>query len=472
MLLLPIVTQRDGGLFVNNYIVISRQLGGDDVLYAGGFELGPDKGPSEMKVYIDEELIRSFRAASEEHAEVFGIRNLGESYVFVPFPGPKNAKLRLAHAEEKVPFTDSAGCVTAIVSETEVHCYHVNEGEIFPLPHILIDPEVSIYERNSGLLETSVLRDKMVTVVGCGSLGSTMALSLSRAGVGTFHLFDCDTLSPANVARHQGDLRDLGRNKALVVSERIRYINPTLSASVHPYNVVEDPEGLSILEDLAAESDLLICTTDTDDSRMLVNSLAVRLKVKSLQAGLHERAASGIIHLYDPEEEQACFACHRRRLLSESGKRAEGVAYSDARDIRDLTVQPGLSAQIDLVAQTGTLRAIEALMGTSSLPPLSIVYVDRKAEENRHPETETPDERGDDTEFSEDNTLGNISARRLQLSVKHLYLERSEECPICGSHNGNMAREGAADENMTDSWSAAPAKDWDGDGREDERSVI
>jgi integrative and conjugative element protein (TIGR02256 family) len=471
LLLLPIVTRKDGGFFVvNNYVVISRQLGGEDVFYAGSFELHPANDPSGMSVYIDEELIRNFRAASEKHAEVFGIRNLGESYVFIPSPGPKNARLRLAHTEEKVPFTDTAGCVTAIVGETEIRCYHVNEGEILPLPHVLIDPEVSVYERNSGLLETSVLRDKIVTLVGCGSLGSTMALSLARAGVGTIHLFDYDTLSPANIARHQGDLRDLGRNKASVVSERIRYINPALSVGVHPYNVVEDPEGLSILEDLAAESDLLICTTDTDDSRMLVNSLAVRLKVKSLQAGLHERAASGIVHLYDPEEGQACFACHRRRILSESGKRAEGVAYSEAQDIRDLTVQPGLSAQIDLVAQTGTLRAIEALMGTSSLPPLSIVYVDKKVEEIQS--SDTPNER-DDAEFSEDSAIGNISNRRLQLYMRHLYLERAEECPICGSRDGNMTREGAVDENAAGSWDAAPGsgKSWGDDG-EGERSVV
>ncbi|MDR1508693.1 MAG: ThiF family adenylyltransferase [Synergistaceae bacterium] len=441
LLLLPIVTRKDGCFFVDNYVVLSRQLGTEGVFYAGGFELNFLRhNSSEIRVYIDEELIRSFRAASEKSAEVLGMCNSGESYVFVPSPGQKNARLRLVRAEKEVPFTDSSDCVTAIVDDAEVRCYHVNEGEILSLPYALIDPEVSIYERNAGLVETSVLRDKTVTLVGCGSLGSAMALALARAGVGTFHLFDYDILSPANIARHQGDLRDLGRNKASVVCERIRYINPALSVDVHPCNVVEDTEGLSFLEDFAAESDLLICTTDTDDSRMLVNSLAVRLKVKSLQAGLHERAASGIVHLYDPEEEQACFACHRRRILSESGKRAEGVAYSEARDIRDLTVQPGLSAQIDLVAQTGALRAIEALTGASSLPPLSIVYVDKKAEETRNGNT-APGGQEEEGEFAENSLRGNLSARRLQLRIAHLDLERLKDCPVCGFHAESETRE-------------------------------
>ena len=61
------------------------------------------------------------------------------------------------------------------------------------------------YERNAGLSETTVLKDKSVAVVGCGSLGSTLALSLARAGVGRFHLFDPDRLDPVNIARHQAD---------------------------------------------------------------------------------------------------------------------------------------------------------------------------------------------------------------------------------------------------------------------------
>lgn len=469
LLLLPIVTRKNGGIFVDNYIVLSRQLGGEDVSFAGGFELAPVSVRSEMKAYIDEELIRSFRVTSEMQAEVFGIHNPGESYVFVPSPGQKNARLRMVRAEGEIPFTDAAGCVTAIVGETETRCYHVDEGEILPLSYIPVDMEASIYERNAGLTETSVLRGKTATVVGCGSLGSTMALALARAGVGTLHLFDYDTLSPANIARHQGDLRDLGRNKASVVSERIRHINPALSVEVHPYNVVEDTEGLNILEDFAAGSDLLICTTDTDDSRMLVNSLAVRLKVKSLQVGLHERAASGIVQLYDPEEGQACFACHRRRILSESGKRAEGAAYSEARDVRDLTVQPGLSAQIDLVGQIGALRAIEALTGTSSLPPLSIVYVDRRIEGNRNP-GEMPDERRGEAEFAETGALGDIALRRLQLRIVHLGLERLGDCPACGPCSENRIREDVSESAAT-SRSAAPGKDWSGGEEDSERSA-
>ncbi|GHV28304.1 hypothetical protein FACS1894167_04960 [Synergistales bacterium] len=415
LLLLPVITIADNRLFIENHAAVSRQLGGPGVFDAGSLSSDLRDFPSgnnlETMVFIDEALIGGFRSGEEDSAEFLGIRNSGESYVFFPLPGAKNARLRLISAGEDVPFSDSAGYVTAIVDENDIRCYHVNEGEILPISHKLVNPEQSVYERNAGLAETTELRGKAVTLVGCGSLGSTMAAALARAGVGAIHLFDCDKLSAANVARHQGDLRDLGRSKAAVVSDRIQYINPALCVTVNDYDIVRDPDGTSVFEECAAASDLLICTTDTDDSRLLVNRLAVSRGIKCLQVGLHERAASGIVHLYDPEGSGACYACHRDRILVEENKRGEGVAYSEAKSIRDLTIQPGLSAQIDMVAQIGALRAIEALMGKSTLPDLSIVYVDK-----------TPE--------GADDGAG-ISQRLLLLRVSHLDLERVESCPVC-----------------------------------------
>ncbi|GHS92363.1 hypothetical protein AGMMS50276_00060 [Synergistales bacterium] len=429
LLLLPVITIANDRLFIENHAVVSRQLGGPGVFDAGSFSSHirdfPSENNLETMVFIDDALIRDFRAGEDDEVEFLGIRNAGESYVFFPFGGAKNATLRLIRAGDDIHFADTRACVTAIVGKDDIHCYHVNEGEILPISHKLIDPEQSVYERNSGLFETTALRDKAVTLVGCGSLGSTIAIALSRAGVGAIHLFDNDKLSPSNVARHQGDLRDLGRSKTAVTRDRIKYINPALCVTVNDYDIVREVEGTSAFEDRAAESDLLICTTDTDDSRSLVNRLAVNMKRKCLQVGLHERAASGIVHLYDPEGEGACFACHRDRILVEESKRGRGVAYSEAADARDLTIQPGLSAQIDMVAQVGALRAIDALTGESSLPDLSIVYVDK-----------TPEARpGKDTEDngSGDSQNAAQAQRRLQLRVVHLGLERGATCPLCAS---------------------------------------
>lgn len=357
-----------------------------------------------MKLYVEKSLIDEFRASSASEIEYPGVWNRRESFVFIPGPGQKNAALRLVR-EGEVMADCRPGGVVGVVGEDTVQCWRLHEGECVPIEPDIVDTGRAVYERNAGLLETVELADKCVCLVGCGSLGGTLALELARAGVGRFFLFDMDTLEPSNIARHVADLGDLGRNKASLVADKIRSVNPNIRVMCCTRNVVEDPDGTEALEDAAAQSDLLICTTDTDDSRVLVNSISVEHRIKSLQVGLHERARSGIVQSISPDG--ACFSCHRRRILSESALRSENVAYSEAEDARDLYIQPGLSAQINLVAEVGALRALEALTDGEPNGDLTIVYIDRQEEEARE-------------------------RRSLQLRVCHLDLERVGDCPVCG----------------------------------------
>lgn len=72
------------------------------------------------------------------------------------------------------------------------------------------------------------LTEKRVGIVGLGSVGSKIALSLARAGVGRFDLIDADVLHPGNLERHDGDWRDVGLHKADIVARRIRLVSPSV----------------------------------------------------------------------------------------------------------------------------------------------------------------------------------------------------------------------------------------------------
>ena len=412
MLLLPVVNVADGEVRMESNVFLSKQLGGGLIPHASSLLLSPGPEPEPVTVYMDARALEEFRAGSEDVRALTGVCNPGESYVFLPIPGLKDAVLKLVRdGGGDAPISGMRNAVTAIVGPDDVRCYHVREGEVLPLEPVVIDPAHSIYERNAGLTETAALKDKAVTIVGCGSLGSTLAMSLARAGVGTFYLFDMDRLSPVNIARHQAGLKDLGRAKAAVVRDLIHGTDPTIDVEACALDVVDTAEGFEAFCAAAAHSDLLICTTDTDSSRLLVERAAVERGILSLQAGLTERAAQGVIHLYDPASPGACWACHRELATVESGKRAEGVAYSEAESIRDLTIQPGLAAQIDAVAEVAALRAIDALMGRRSLPSATFVYID-EAE-------------GDADE-----------GRRLHLTMRHADLEAVPTCPLCGEEAG------------------------------------
>lgn len=434
MLLLPIVNVIDGALVLENNAILSAQLGGGVHRKISGLTLEEPQTPAShdggsFTVYVDRASLDNFTASGEKITVVDGVFNSGESCVFLPVPGQMNAVLKLVRAGEGASVSGLENVITGVLSEDGLNCWRSVEGDIVPAKHVIIDPSNSIYERNAGLTETDALKDMTVTLVGCGSLGSTLALSLARAGVGTFRLFDMDSLSPANIARHQANLRDLGRAKAAVLRDLIHGINPTINVDVNKTDIVNSIDGYESFCDAAVRSDLLVCTTDTDDSRMLVNDVAVEHGIKVIQAGLHERASSGIIHLWEPGSNEACFACHRGGILSESGKRAEGVAYSEAKDIRDMTVQPGLAAQINFVAEAAALRCIDALMDRHSLPSYTVIGVDRQQE------TSDAAPEGDNDESSFDTSAK--SDRLLSLITRHLILERSDSCPVCSNRGGH-----------------------------------
>ena len=70
------------------------------------------------------------------------------------------------------------------------------------------------------------LKDKRVGIVGCGSVGSKIAASLCRSGIGKFFLIDEDIFFPGNVIRNELDLNDTGIHKAHALRDRLLKINP------------------------------------------------------------------------------------------------------------------------------------------------------------------------------------------------------------------------------------------------------
>ncbi len=71
------------------------------------------------------------------------------------------------------------------------------------------------------------LREARVLVLGVGGVGSYAAEAIARAGVGHITLMDGDTVQPSNLNRQLVALTStIGRNKAEVMAERIRDIDP------------------------------------------------------------------------------------------------------------------------------------------------------------------------------------------------------------------------------------------------------
>lgn len=74
--------------------------------------------------------------------------------------------------------------------------------------------------------------DSPIHIVGCGSVGSTVAENLARCGLKKFVLWDFDHVEPHNLANQMFTTRDIGQLKVDAVKNIICEINPDAADSI------------------------------------------------------------------------------------------------------------------------------------------------------------------------------------------------------------------------------------------------
>lgn len=79
-----------------------------------------------------------------------------------------------------------------------------------------------------------------IHIIGCGSVGSTIAENLARAGVTKFTLWDFDTVEPKNIANQMFIQADVGKPKVDALTRILSDINPDVLDEVKTM-----PEGWS-----------------------------------------------------------------------------------------------------------------------------------------------------------------------------------------------------------------------------------
>lgn len=99
------------------------------------------------------------------------------------------------------------------------------------------------FSRNLGWLtqsEQELLRTKRVAIAGVGGVGGAHLLTLTRLGIGAFHIADFDTFDVVNFNRQVGAaVSSLNRPKVDVMAEMALDINPELDIKIYPQGVTE-----------------------------------------------------------------------------------------------------------------------------------------------------------------------------------------------------------------------------------------
>lgn len=70
--------------------------------------------------------------------------------------------------------------------------------------------------------------DARVHIIGCGSVGSTVAENLARCGITKFTLWDFDMVEPHNLANQMFRQKDIGKSKVEALQDILLEINPEI----------------------------------------------------------------------------------------------------------------------------------------------------------------------------------------------------------------------------------------------------
>lgn len=181
------------------------------------------------------------------------------------------------------------------------------------------------------------LQNASVLVVGCGGLGSPIAVYLASSGLGKIHLVDFDTIDETNLHRQVFyALDDVGKPKAEVLSNFIKKRAPFTEVSFTNKPITKD----NVFE-LISGVDIVVDGTDSLPTKYLLNDACV-IKSKPLVYG----------SLYKFDGYVATFSVLQK----------EGNYSTNLRD-----AFPEMATDIPNCSTTGTLNAIVGIIATAQV---------------------------------------------------------------------------------------------------------
>ena len=202
------------------------------------------------------------------------------------------------------------------------------------------------------------LAEAKVLLCGCGALGSVIANTLARAGVGKLRIVDRDYLEISNLQRQVlFDEQDVnaGMPKAIAAANRLQKINSCVE--VEP--IVTDITYRNVTN-LADSVDLILDGTDNFETRLLLNDYSLTFGVPWIFGGVI--GAEGQMMPILPGE-TACLGC-----LVPEPPAAGSMPTCDSAGV--------LGPAVNVVASLQAVEAIKILSGNLTAVTKQLTVVD------------------------------------------------------------------------------------------------
>lgn len=205
------------------------------------------------------------------------------------------------------------------------------------------------------------LKRAHVLVVGLGGVGAYAAEMVARAGVGRMTIADADTVNTTNINRQLVALHStVGRQKADVLAERLRDINPGIELTI-VNRYIRDEETYRLLD--AARYDYVVDAIDTLSPKLALIAAALERRlplVSSMGAGAKMDPTK--LEIADISKTHHCPLAHMlRKRLHKLGIRRGFRAVFSPEPMREGAMI--LCEEQNKKSNVGTISYIPALFG-------------------------------------------------------------------------------------------------------------
>jgi adenylyltransferase/sulfurtransferase len=188
-----------------------------------------------------------------------------------------------------------------------------------------------------GELGQQKLQEAKVLVVGCGGLGSPIAVYLASSGVGKLHLIDFDTVDITNLHRQVFyTLEDVGAYKSEVLAKFIQQRAPFTEVSFSKQALTKTNVAKVI-----SEYDIIVDGTDSLPTKYLLNDACVLQKKPLVYGSLYK--FDGYVSVFNLRQEDGSFSANLRDAF------------------------PVMNTDIPNCEEAGTMNAIVGMIATAQV---------------------------------------------------------------------------------------------------------
>ena len=262
-----------------------------------------------------------------------------------------------------------------LISNTDVRFYsileHKTKRDVISFKTILQKPKMSRLDKGY-----RGLKDKKIGIVGCGSVGSKIAVSLARAGVDRFVLIDGDLLYEENLVRNELDFRSIGLNKPDALEARIKEVSPF--STVEKKKVIlggqESSVSMEAVMSLVSSCDLVIDASGSPFVFNLCASVTTRSKIKYVWGEVFGGGIGGFIMRLRPEIDPTPLEARKQILQWCNEKGIEWKYDTNASyEALDEDKEPLIAddAEVTIIASHMTRMALDLLINEENIYPYS-----------------------------------------------------------------------------------------------------